>query len=100
MKVMITGGKTAAALKMLKRFDLAEIVLADYGEVPAFPSKAYSFISLGELNKDITAHVLLTCCLDHQVNAILPMNDFERSALSKSTVLFEEFGVVILEAED
>lgn len=100
MKVLITGGKSAPAFKLLKTFKQEEVILADYGEMPQFRSAAYQFISLGLLNMDTVAHTLLTFCLDHTINAIIPVNDFEEAAVEKSRVLFEEFGIQVLRAID
>ena len=96
MKVLITGGKSALALKMLKAFTQYQVVLADYGEIPNFSSGAYKWISLGEKNEDIIAHTLLSNCLDEGVDMILPLHNFEISPLAKAKVLFNEFNIEIL----
>ncbi|MES2455721.1 MAG: hypothetical protein V4594_09285 [Bacteroidota bacterium] len=96
MRLMITGGKSARAFKLLNSFKDQQLIMADYGEMPQFPSQAYSFVSLGPFNAETIAHTLLTCCLDHAVNAILPVNDFEIEALEKSKILFEEFDIRVL----
>lgn len=93
MNILITGGKSAAALKLLKAFANDTVILADYGEMPAFSSSAYQMISLGDRNDDITAHNLLNSCLDQDADAVLPLHTFEIEAVSKSIVLFEEFGI-------
>ncbi|MHA4895271.1 hypothetical protein ACXZ1K_11000 [Pedobacter sp. PWIIR3] len=98
MKILITGGKSAQALKLIKQFPEDTIVLADYGEVPSFPSAAYRFISLGVQNDDIIAHNLLSSCLDELVDAILPVNQIEFQEVQKSKVLFEEFNIDIITA--
>jgi dTDP-4-dehydrorhamnose reductase len=96
MRILITGGKSAMAFKLLKEFKEDEVIMADYGEMPQFPSKEYQFISLGIQNQDTIAHTLLTSCLDNAVNAILPVNDFEIEAVVKSRILFEEFDIQVL----
>lgn len=95
MKILITGGKSAGTLKLLKAFEGHEILLADYGDTPAFGSSTYTFLSLGEEN-DAIAHNLLNTCLDHGVECLLPLHGFEVSQLSKSAVLFEEFNITVL----
>lgn len=95
MKILITGGKSAGTLKLLKAFDGHEIVLADYGETPAFTSPNYTFIGLGEEN-DAIAHNLLNLCLDHGIECLLPVHEFEITQVSKSSVLFEEFNITVL----
>lgn len=96
MKILITGGKSALALKMLKAFETHQIVLADYGEMPSFSSTAYRFISLGEKNEDAIAHHLLSSCLDEEIDLILPLHAFEVEAMAKAMVLFSEFNITIL----
>lgn len=95
MKILITGGKSAGTLKLLRAFEGHEIVLADYGDTPAFASAAYTFISLGEAN-DAIAHNLLNLCLDHGADCLLPLHEYEISQVSKSMVLFEEFNITVL----
>lgn len=96
MTILITGGKSANALKQAKRFAGENIILADYGEMPSFPSATYKFLTLGERNDDIIAHNLLSHCLDQAADAVLALNDFELEELLKSSVLFKEFNIEIL----
>ncbi len=100
MKILITGGKSALALKMVKAFASYQIVIADYGEMPSFSSKAYQFISLGEKNDDTIAHTLLNYCLNEEVDLILPLHAFEVFAMAKAKVLFSEFNINIILPED
>ncbi len=95
MKILITGGKSAGTLKLLKAFEGHEVILADYGDTPAFGSSTYTFLSLGEAN-DAIAHNLLNVCLDHGVECLLPLHEFEVSQIAKSAVLFEEFNITVL----
>ena len=96
MKTLITGGKSAQSLKLLKAFSGDQVFLGDYGEAPSFSSPQYQFITLGALNKDIIAHNLLNTCLDLGADRLLPLYDFEVEAVAKSAVLFEEYNVHIL----
>ncbi|TKC06604.1 hypothetical protein FA048_15470 [Pedobacter polaris] len=96
MKILITGGTSATALKLLKAFKDHQVILADYGDVPSFSSSAYTLISLGVRNDDTLAHTLLNNCLDQSVDAILPIQNFEIEAVVKSEVLFNEFNIDLL----
>lgn len=96
MKILITGGKSALTLKALSVFATHEILLADYGEVPAFSSSNYRFVSLGELNEDTIAHKILNVCLDEQVDLVIPFQAFEVVPIAKAKLLFEEFNVKVL----
>lgn len=96
MKILITGGKTATALKLIKAFDSAEILLGDYGDMPKINTSSYSFAELGAWNGEVLAHNLLTKCLDKGIDVLLPLYEAEIVALSKSLVLFDEFGLKVL----
>lgn len=96
MKTLITGGKSAQALKLLKAFTADQVLLADYGEIPSYASAQYQFVTLGERNEDTIAHNLLNACLDQEADRLLPLYQFELEALVKSAVLFEEFNIHIL----
>lgn len=96
MKTLITGGKSSQALKLLKAFSGDQVLLADYGEAPSFSSAQYQFVSLGERNEEITAHNLLSACLDQSAERLLPLQAFELEAVVKSAVLFEEFNIHVL----
>lgn len=96
MKILITGGKSATALKLVKAFATYQVVLADYGEVPSFSSTAYTLISLGAKNEDVLAHTLLNTCLDEEIDLILPIHNFEIEAVAKAETLFNEFNIQVL----
>lgn len=96
MKTLITGGKSAQALKLLKAFTGDQVLLGDYGDAPSFSSAQYQFISLGEKNLDTIAHNLLNVCLDQQADRLIPISSFEVEAVAKSAVLFEEFNIHVL----
>jgi len=99
MRILITGGKSAQAMKKANEFANDSVILADYGDMPSFPSAKYKFLSLGERNDDIIAHNLLNHCLNEGVDAILALQDFEMKELAKSTVLFKEFNIEILTSD-
>ncbi len=96
MKIIITGGKSAKSMKLLKAFEAAQVILADYGDVPSFTSPLYTFFSLGERNDEIIAHNLLNTCLDEEADTLLPLYDFEVEAIAKSILLFREYNINVL----
>ncbi|MFP5080992.1 hypothetical protein [Pedobacter sp. JCM 36344] len=96
MKILITGGKSIQALKLVKAYYDDKVILADYGEMPSFPSTTYSFISLGIQNNEVVAHNLLTICLDEAVDAIIPLYKFEVDEVLKTSVLFDEFKITVI----
>lgn len=99
MRILITGGKSALAIKQANQFVNDSVVLADYGDMPSFSSAKYNFLSLGERNDDIIAHNLLNHCLNEGVDAIVALHDFEMNELIKSMVLFKEFNIEVLTAD-
>lgn len=96
MKILITGGNNSKALKLLKAFPDHFILLADYGDVPMMVTENYALKTLGPINKDSTAHILLEFCITEAIDSIIPINDFEIEAISKSSVLFNEYGIQVL----
>jgi hypothetical protein len=96
LKILITAGKSIQALKLVKAYPEDQVILADYGEMPSFPSATYRFISLGVQNAEVVAHNLLTICLDEAVDAIVPLHRFEADELLKSKVLFEEYNIRVI----
>ncbi|TCD10594.1 hypothetical protein EZ449_09625 [Pedobacter frigidisoli] len=96
MKILITGGNNAKALKLMKAFPNHFVVLADYGDVPGIITENYVFSSLGILNKDSIAHILLNFCITESIDCIIPLHDYEIEPLAKSAVLFGEYGIQVL----
>ena len=99
MKIVITGGKSATALKLSKAFANDQVILADYGEMPSFKSAMYQFAELGTWNEEILAHHLLTKCLDYEADILIPLYESEINAVGKSLLLFLEFGLKVLVPE-
>ncbi len=96
MKILITGAKTATALKLSKAFNQFEILLGDYGDLPQITTNSYALVDLGTWNEEVLAHNLLTKCLDYGVDLLLPLYESEIAAVAKSLVLFDEFNVEVL----
>ncbi|ARS38950.1 hypothetical protein CA265_04350 [Sphingobacteriaceae bacterium GW460-11-11-14-LB5] len=96
MKILITGGNNARALKLMKAFPSHFVLLADYGDVPGIVTENYAFSSLGLLNKDSIAHILLNFCITEAIDCIIPLHDYELEPLAKSAVLFGEYGIQVL----
>ena len=96
MKILITGGNNAKALKLIKAFPTHFVLLADYGEVPAIITAQYAFTTLGILNKESIAHILLNFCITEGIDCIIPLHHFEVEPLAKSAVLFNEYGIQVL----
>lgn len=96
MKILITGGNNSKALKLLKAFPKHFVLLADYGEIPIVTTEKYAFASLGKLNKDSIAHILLNFCITEAIDSIIPLHEFEVQPIAKSSVLFGEYGIQVL----
>lgn len=96
MKILITGGNNAKALKLMKAFPSHFVLLADYGDVPGIVTENYAFSSLGILNKDSIAHILLNFCITEGIDCIIPLHQYEVEPIAKSAVLFGEYGIQVL----
>jgi len=80
----------------MKAFPTHFVLLADYGDVPAIVTENYAFATLGALNKDSIAHILLNFCITEAIDCIIPLHDYEIEPLAKSAVLFGEYGIQVL----
>jgi len=96
MKILITGGNNAKALKLLKAFPNHFVLLGDYGDVPAILTENYGFASFGNLNKDSIAHIFLNFCITESIDCIIPLKAFELEPMAKSSVLFDEYNIQVL----
>lgn len=96
MKILITGGNNSKALKLLKAFPNHFILFADYGDVAGMVTENYAFSSLGILNKDSIAHILLNFCITEAIDSVIPLHYFEIEPIAKSAVLFSEYGIDVL----
>ena len=80
----------------MKAFPSHFVLLADYGDVPGIVTENYAFSSLGVLNKDSIAHILLNFCITEAIDCIIPLHHYELEPLAKSAVLFSEYGIQVL----
>lgn len=80
----------------MKAFPSHFVLLADYGDVPGIITENYAFSSLGVLNKDSIAHILLNFCITEAIDCIIPLHHYELEPLAKSAVLFSEYGIQVL----
>ena len=96
MNILITGGKNAKVLKLLKAFSNDFIVFGDYGEVPEMSARTYRLASLGIKNEQSIAHVLLDFCLSESIELIIPTHRFEIEQMAKSIQLFSEYDITVL----
>lgn len=80
----------------MKAFPSHFVLLADYGDVAGIITEKYAFTSLGVLNKESIAHILLNFCITESIDCIIPLYDFELEPLAKSAVLFDEYGIQVL----
>ena len=94
-KLLITSGTSSLAQRvgniLQERFKL---FFATSDAVPQFLENRFRKIPKGP---DPTfAHELLTFCLDHQINLLLPLELSEIQSLSEAKKLFEEYGIQVL----
>jgi len=80
----------------MKAFPSHFVLLADYGDVPGIVTENYAFSSLGILNKDSIAHILLNFCITEGIDCIIPLHQYEVEPIAKSAVLFGEYGIQVL----
>ena len=96
MKVLITGAATAQAYQLQRHLDnTTAIVLADSAELPQLPGSV-QFQKIPAATSPSFAHLLLTICLDLDIQTIYPLRKNEIRALAESRQLFDEYGITVL----
>ena len=92
---MITAASTAQAQKLKGLLGLANIILGDYLQLPAFMLSA-TLIKLPNPASFSYTHEMLALCLDKQIDTIYALRDEEFSLLKESQLLFEEYGITVV----
>ena len=95
MYTLITAANSAKA-QQLKSTLGADVILGDYMALPAFMLKA-DLIQLPNPNSTSYAHQMLTLCLDKNIGKVYALRDEELSLLQEAKLLFEEYGIELVD---
>lgn len=98
MKILITAATSATAHQLKNKLHIADVILGDYTDLPAFMRK--SIIRLPNPAANTYAHEMLTLCLDNGIDTIYLLNTVEFEALAGSGQLFKEYNIEIINGSD
>jgi hypothetical protein len=93
VKVLITSATSAKAHKLKNTLTVAEIILGDEVDMPAF----MGILKLPVATTDTYAHEMLTLCLDHGIDAVYLLSQSEAQVLLLSTQLFKEYNIDLID---
>ena len=96
MKILITAANSANAYNLKNKLNSADIISGDYFDLPAFMLKQGKLIQLPNPVSISYVHLMLTLCLDQQINTVYALREEEFSVLNNSKQLFEEYGIEIV----
>lgn len=97
MNILITAASSSLAYRLEKELDYASsVVFADAVDLPASLFKNRTYVRIPDEKSTSFAHILLSKCLDLDIQQIFPLRKFELLALEESRLLFEEYGITIM----
>ena len=87
MNILITAAATAQAYHLQRLLNTDDsIYLADYEELPQVVLKGTKFLKIPSGNSPSFAHLLLTVCLDNDIEKVCPLRSEEVIAHLQSKV--------------
>lgn len=93
---MITGAVTAQAHQLQRYLDnKATVIFADSVELPQV-LQGSSFVKIPPGVSATFAHMLLTICLDLNVDEVYPLRKDELKALAEARQLFDEYAIKVM----
>ncbi|WP_462266027.1 hypothetical protein [Mucilaginibacter sp.] len=93
MYTLITGAASARAYQLKNQQEGRQVLLGDYLELPAVMLRAGSMLQLPAPQQASYAHLMLTLCLDRQIDRVLILNPGEEVLLKEAELLFAEYGI-------
>jgi hypothetical protein len=100
LKILITSATSAQAYQLKSKLNNPNTILGDYAELPATMLKAGNMITLPKPTDPSYAHKMLTLSLDNQIEAIYALQSAELNLLNEAGLLFKEYGITILSADE
>ncbi|GAA4313892.1 hypothetical protein GCM10023149_09830 [Mucilaginibacter gynuensis] len=93
---LITHATSAAAHKIKNALTGKQVILGDYKDLPDFMLKPGAMIKLPDPQAASYAHLMLTLCLDNDIEALYPLKQEEMLLLKEAELLFNEYNIYIL----
>ena len=95
MSILITAAASAGSYQLKNRLGSDDVILGDYMELPELMLKTGKMIKLPSPASNSYSHLVLTLCLDRNIDIIYPLRKEEQMLLKESEQLFEEYGIAI-----
>jgi len=95
-KILVTGGVSAFAQRVITLFPHDQFVLADSHAIPSPLLQSGNYIQIPAPDEPVFVHELLKRCLDLGISLVIPLRKGELLPLAQSKPLFEEYGIIIL----
>lgn len=93
MYSLITGASSAKAYQLKKELGALQILLGDYRELPAPMLASGLLLQLPSPQSASYAHLMLTLCLDKQIESLYLLDYTEAALLKEAELLFAEYGI-------
>lgn len=95
MYTLITAANSSEAYALKNTLNAADVLLGDYLELPEILVTSGKIIQLPDPVGPSYAHLMLSLCLDKNIDTIYPLRRHERESLLNSIQLFSEYGINI-----
>lgn len=96
MDCLITSAASAKAYQLKKQLIDCTVLLGDYQELPEVMLKSGQMIQLPSPQSPSYAHLMLTLCLDKQIEQVHVLNFIEAALLREALQLFNEYGIELI----
>ena len=96
MSTLITAALTAGAQRLKNTLTAPDILLGDHLDLPSFLETNGSMVTLPDPASAAYPHQMLTFCLDKGIQKIYALRPGEQAALREAGLLFEEYGIEIV----
>jgi hypothetical protein len=91
--ILITGALSADAYQLKKELGALHTLLGDYRELPAPMLASGKLLQLPSPQSASYAHLMLTLCLDRQIDKVYLLDAAEAALLKEAELLFTEYGI-------
>ncbi|WP_345948104.1 MULTISPECIES: hypothetical protein [unclassified Mucilaginibacter] len=100
MYTLITAASSGKAYQLKNQLQTSNVLLGDYLDLPEVMLKAGKMIKLPNPQAETYPHLMLTLCLDHQVDTVYLLHREEAAPLTEAELLFNEYGIKLIAAHD
>lgn len=100
MYTLITAAASAKAYSLKNTLDTDDVLLGDYLELPEILVQSGKMLRLPEPQSASYTHQVLALCLDKNIDTIYVLRKAEAELLLNAKILFYEYGIDILAADD